>query len=193
MTDSNAAAKEELRRHMRAARDRFADRAAASVDVCRRLAQQPQLRSARTVHSFLPVGSEVDVLPLLCELLDGGVRIAVPVMVEKRRMVHSWVSGFSRDDWQPAPFGTRAPRRLQLLESAEIAALDLVLVPLLAFDDHLRRLGYGGGYYDRFLPTTGAYRLGAAFQLQQVPRVPTSEHDASLDAVVTEASLFQCS
>ncbi len=191
MHDSGSAAKEQLRRRMRAERDRFADHAAASAAVCSRLAADPRLQAAPTLHSFIPMGSEVDLLPLLRQRLAAGVRIAVPVMVSPRRLMHSWVTDLEVAAWQPAPFGTRAPQRPVPLDVAELAALAIVLVPLLAFDGQLHRLGYGGGYYDRFLPLTTAFRFGVAFAFQCVDAVPVDNHDVSLDAVVTEATLIQ--
>jgi 5-formyltetrahydrofolate cyclo-ligase len=71
----------------------------------------------------------------------------------------------------------------------DIATIDWVLVPGVAFDPDGHRIGYGGGYYDRLLPLlrAGARRVAAAFELQLVERVPAASHDVTVDAVVTEA------
>ena len=69
-----------------------------------------------------------------------------------------------------------------------LASIDWVLVPGIAFDAEGRRVGYGGGYYDRLLPLLekGAARVAGAFELQIVERVPAAPHDTTVDAIVTE-------
>jgi len=72
--------------------------------------------------------------------------------------------------------------------SVALASIDWVLVPGIGFDAEGRRVGYGGGYYDRLLPLleNGAARVAGAFDLQIVERVPAAPHDATVDAIVTE-------
>ena len=68
--------------------------------------------------------------------------------------------------------------------------IDVVIVPLVAFDGSLTRLGRGKGYYDRFLKETNAFKLGIAFSSQQAERLPCSKLDVKLDAVITEKDIF---
>jgi 5-formyltetrahydrofolate cyclo-ligase len=74
----------------------------------------------------------------------------------------------------------------------DLASIDWVLVPGVAFDRAGRRLGYGGGYYDRLLPQLrpDAHRAAGAFELQLVERVPAAAHDVVMDALVTEKRSF---
>ena len=74
-----------------------------------------------------------------------------------------------------------------------IASIDWVLVPGVAFDAEGRRIGYGGGYYDRLLPLfeRRATRVAGAFEVQLVDRVPAAPHDATVDAIVTERRTLQ--
>ena len=82
-------------------------------------------------------------------------------------------------------FGTRHPE-------SEVMAPGLLLVPLLAFDDRLMRLGYGGGYYDRTLAgLPGCEAVGFAYARQQVGAVPTGDFDVPLDAIVTETAVLR--
>lgn len=68
---------------------------------------------------------------------------------------------------------------------------DVVLVPLLGFDDKCNRLGFGGGWYDKFLATqTGATMIGLAYDFQLVPELPTEQHDVRLSKVVTENRVY---
>jgi 5-formyltetrahydrofolate cyclo-ligase len=69
--------------------------------------------------------------------------------------------------------------------------LDLILVPGLAFDEHGRRLGRGGGHYDRFLAGLSSARVGVAFEVQLAPQVPAGPGDERVDAVATERRIIQ--
>lgn len=137
------------------------------------------------VAGFWPMGREIDIRPLLLALAERGHPTALPV-TPKRGLPLS----FRR--WRPGeplgrgPMGTRQP------EAGETLRPDWLLVPLLAFDRAGRRLGYGGGYYDRTLPTLpGAVALGCAYAAQELPEVPAGPEDWRLDAVVTEAGVIR--
>ena len=81
----------------------------------------------------------------------------------------------------------------QPLPSAEIpgSPYDLIIVPVVAFDTKLRRIGYGGGWYDRFLSVQpGAIKVGLAYDVQRASHLPVESHDISLDMIVTEQALF---
>jgi 5-formyltetrahydrofolate cyclo-ligase len=95
------------------------------------------------------------------------------------------VESFGPDDLAAGPRGVREPRRRRPVEAAD---LDVVVVPGVAFDGAGARLGRGAGFYDRFLHALPArvWRVGVAFDLQILERVPTEGHDARLDLVVTE-------
>jgi 5-formyltetrahydrofolate cyclo-ligase len=70
--------------------------------------------------------------------------------------------------------------------------VDVVLVPGVVFDRHGVRLGFGGGYYDRFLPTTPAVRIGIAFDECVADELPCGEHDQYMDWIATPSEIIQC-
>jgi 5-formyltetrahydrofolate cyclo-ligase len=94
------------------------------------------------------------------------------------------------EDVAPGYRGIPEPRRH--CAAVAIESIDWILVPGVAFDAHGRRIGYGGGYYDRLLPMlpATALRIAGAFEAQLVDRVPTAPHDLPLDAIVTEARVI---
>ena len=139
----------------------------------------------RIVSGFWPMPGEIDIRPLLHALHAGGHRIALPATPPRGNPLtfHEW-----RPDAAMVPerFGTLRPDGPELVP-------DLLLVPLLAFDRQGRRLGYGGGYYDRSLAgLPGRPAIGCAFAAQEMDEVPAGPYDARLAAIATEHGLITC-
>lgn len=131
------------------------------------------------VAGFWPLPGEIDLRPLLLALAGRGHPVLLPETTPRgeRLRFRLWRPGAAL---VPGRWGTRHP------DGAE-AEPDWLLVPLLAWDGAGRRLGYGGGYYDRTLAALpGRFRLGCAFACQRVDEVPVGPQDARLDAVATE-------
>jgi 5-formyltetrahydrofolate cyclo-ligase len=138
------------------------------------------------VAGFWPMGLEIDIRPLLVALHDRGHRIALPVTPKRGQPLHfrAWQPGMAL---ARGPMGTSQPR-----PEAKALVPDWLLVPLLAFDRAGRRLGYGGGYYDRTLAALpGATAIGTAFATQEVDEVPAGPEDALLTAIVTERGVIR--
>lgn len=142
-------------------------------------------RRARHLALYLAHGSELDTSPLLLHCLAAGKAVYVPRVLDGHRM------RFERLAPQAAlrrnRYGIREPARRGPLRG--IRKLDLVVVPLSAFDAQGHRLGAGGGYYDRAFALRRGGRprlLGYAYALQQAPTLPAEPWDVRLDAVVTE-------
>jgi 5-formyltetrahydrofolate cyclo-ligase len=148
----------------------------------------PEWRSARTVHVFASFGSEVDTAGLILSALEEGRRAVLPVV---RRGTHELEHAAirARSDLVRGYMGIPEPG--PHCERVEPACVDLVIVPGVAFDEAGGRLGYGGGFYDRFLADTRAPRVGVAFGVQIVGSVPRAAHDLPVDVVVTEAGVIR--
>ena len=136
------------------------------------------------------MNDEFDVRPLMIRLTEFGYVCALPVVVARGEALvfRRWQPG---DPLIKAKFGTREP-------SAQAANTvpDIVLTPLLAFDDTGRRLGYGGGFYDLTLKELRASHpiiaVGVAYQAQRVDKVPSGNRDERLDWIVTEERAIRC-
>ena len=180
-------AKRALRARVLSQRDRLAPEArdAASRSIAAALAERADFRGARTVLLTLPFGSEWDTRPLLAEALAKGKAVAMPRVNLERRMLDTCVI---RDPGVDVALGYRSiPEPRAHCEVIDPTAIDWALVPGVAFDAAGRRLGYGGGYYDRLLPLMrpDAPRIAGAFDVQIVERVPAAPHDLRVDTVVT--------
>ncbi|MEP7180985.1 MAG: 5-formyltetrahydrofolate cyclo-ligase [Betaproteobacteria bacterium] len=183
------AAKLAVRRQVLVARDALSTefRATAAQTIADRLAALPSFAGARAVLLTFAFRSEWDTLPLVRAALAAGKVVAVPRVNAATRMLDLFAVTDPAADVSPGFQGIPEPHRH--CAPVAIASIDWVLVPGVAFDAVGRRLGYGGGYYDRLLPLVpaDAARVAGAFDLQIVDRVPAAPHDLTVDAIVTEA------
>ena len=147
-------------------------------------------RSRPVVAGYWPIRTEVSPLPLMGDLAGEGLATALPVTPEPGGVLafRPWRQG---DALVEGPYGTSEPAP-EALDTTP----DILLVPLLAFDDGCRRLGYGGGFYDRTIAALrarnpGTRALGLAYAEQRVDRLPVEAHDEPLDAVLTPGRLFR--
>ena len=161
----------------RAVRDRFVARFGDRV-------------AGAAVSAYWPIGDELDARPLLHELARRGAVCALPVVVGRGRPLafRRWRPG---DALSRAGFGLSEPP-----ESAAPVTPDIVVVPLLAVDPAGRRLGYGGGYYDRTIAALGrrgeVVAIGIGYDVQLRTAVPAGAGDRRVDWVVTEERVLRC-
>jgi 5,10-methenyltetrahydrofolate synthetase len=185
-------AKRALRTRMIAARDALdlAYRATASLSICTRVASLPSFAAARVVLVTLPFGSEWDTRPLARAALACGKTLVLPRVNGETRMLELHAIRDITADVTPGYQGI--PEPLPTLPRVDSATIDWVLVPGVAFSRTGRRLGYGGGYYDRLMillrPTT--QRVAGAFDAQIAERIPAASHDLSVDMIVTESRIL---
>ena len=161
-------------------------------------------RSAKTVMVYAPLKRELDVTPIAAAWAMVGARhnrggepahwthrLCVPALDWSTRSMSPAVITDWDEDLVLNRIGLREPRSGVL--RVEAATLDVVIVPGLAFDDQGRRLGRGGGFYDRFLSTLPAtcITIGVGFANQIVEHVPTQPHDARVHAVVSDERIHR--
>lgn len=163
----------------------------SSAAVCRRLVQADFFQRASTVMLYLPVGSEVDLTCLALRCFQDGKTVCAPRLDwQARHMTAVEIRGLD-DRFEQRHHGVREPVGSPL----PVDEIDLILVPGLGFDASGRRLGRGGGFYDRFLshPLTrerGARVCGVCHDIQIVDAVPSEPHDVVMDVVVTDRRMI---
>lgn len=154
-----------------------------SEKICWNIRKQPWFLQARAACFYYPLGNEADLLPLAREALDAGKKVAFP-RVEGNGMEFFCVN--SLEEFQEGSFHVMEPIGSVPLTEPEA----LMLVPGIGFDFQGNRLGYGGGYYDRYFAShPGRVKVGAAYSLQLVGLLEKGEYDVPMDGVVTEEGL----
>lgn len=153
--------------------------------ICKRIAEHPAIKDAKVVMSYMAFAGEVDLAELHAVLRDQGKKLCFPLCGENGFMQALYPR--NENSWESGKYGIMAPvaEHSDVIEPENI---DVVLTPCVAFDSGRLRLGWGGGYYDRFLPRyPKAVSIAAAYEVQHVDSV-IADHpwDAVLDAVATE-------
>lgn len=176
-------------------------RAAKSAAICARLVELMESSGTagqRTVAVYAAMGSEVDPAAFATAAADRGWRVAYPCMLSATDAMacgqRMCMRAVAADDTAAAPFiahPTRAFAAMDIDSSrfpiVPAEALDMIIVPLVAFDRTGARLGYGGGCYDRYLPmlSPACQIIGIAFEEQRVDHVPTDAHDLPLPHIIS--------
>jgi len=141
----------------------------------------------KVVGGYYPVNFEVDDLELLKRLKKKNFNISLPIIKKNFQMdFYKW--SFS-DPLKINKYGIPEP------ENQNIVYPDVLLVPLVAFDKNLNRLGYGGGYYDRLIAKLSKkkkiIKIGLALSIQEVDKLPINLHDQKLDYIVTNQNILK--
>jgi 5-formyltetrahydrofolate cyclo-ligase len=186
-------AKRTARRRVLEARDEVSatDRSRLATIVTQRFLSLPEVRGAETVLAFWSFGSEVGTGPLIEGLIARGATVALPRIVGGELEARTYRPG---DAVIETTFGAMEPAAGPVVEPE---SLDVVVTPAVAFDRDGQRVGYGGGYYDRFLPRTrpDTTRIGLGFGVQLLAEgesLPAGHFDLRVDVVVTESETVRC-
>ena len=140
----------------------------------------------KTIGAYYPINYEVDCLSIFKKFLEKNYLISLPVISISNQMnFFNW----SLDTYLKVN-NMGIPEPL----SKKIVYPDLILVPLVGFDKNNYRLGYGGGYYDRYIEKVGKLKkfktVGISFSFQEIEKLPVNEFDKRLDFIITENKIY---
>ncbi len=190
--------KKQLRQKMRAARREMGDskRSRAAKDAAKLLLGDKIFQQSRKIAIYLPNDGELDPSPLFAAIWSLNKQSFLPKILWQKRLQFVSYNPESRmiknryGIWEPA---------VAACNIVPAWSLDLVVLPLVAFDKEGHRLGMGGGYYDRtfsFLRHRRCWKkphlIGLGYDFQKVDLVPHGAFDVSLSGVVTEKKLYRC-
>lgn len=149
------------------------------------------IKNAKNIMLYLDFNNEVSTDSLIKKLLNLGKIVSSPITLkEERKLIPSQITDL-KNGIQYGAYNIREPKP-ECSPAINIKDLDVVIVPAVAYDKNCYRLGYGGGFYDRFLENLrkDAVTIGIAFDLQIFDEVPKEAHDAQLDYIVTESRIL---
>lgn len=184
--------KQQLRKQVLAQRFALSKRARGnySIQAANHLMQFEALAACRTVMVFYPFRDEIDTRPFLVDAQSRGQEVWLPYtdLVTKQIIPYVYTG---EECLKLGTYGIYEPDTA-ICRPADVSALDAVILPGSAFDRKGGRLGYGGGYYDRFLAslTHRPLLIGLAFDMQIVEEVPKEPHDFRVQYVATESGVF---
>ena len=136
----------------------------------------------KIIGGYYPTNYEIDDLGILNYFLKKGSMISLPKIKKKSQM--EFFKWHKNDPLLINKYGIPEP------DIANKVYPDILIVPLVAFDKELNRLGYGGGFYDRYIQKISKIKkivkVGLAFSFQKIKKIPTNKHDKKLDVIITE-------
>ncbi len=147
-----------------------------------RLLALPEYRRAESVFCYASKEREIDTFPILEHALQGGKIVALPKIIGPGVMEARWIA--SLNQLTPGPFGVQEPRPEQPVLTPN--RIELAIIPGLCFDLQGGRLGYGGGYYDRYLVQTKCFKVALCREMSFAFQLPVEAFDQRMDAIVTE-------
>ena len=141
----------------------------------------------KSIGGYFPVNNEIDDLNILKCFSDKKYEISLPVIKKNFNMdFYKWSF---EDPLKINKYGIAEPISVKKIYP------DIIFVPLVAYDDDLNRLGYGGGFYDRYLEkianTKKILKIGLGFSYQELNKIPINKYDKKLDLIITEKKIIQ--
>ena len=184
MSNFAAALKNELRVRMKSLREQIADRRGKSLMIAERLCSSEMYKSAEVIAFYLNIGSEVETKDMIQKAQEEGKTVALPRVEGDCLVMYRYEAG---DALVRSLFGVPEPEAVQdrIMPPEEIS---LVIVPGLCFDRNGGRLGYGKGFYDRFLSECSGKSVAVCFegQLLDTGIIPETRNDVRMEHIITE-------
>ena len=151
----------------------------------------PEFIKCKNIMLYLSFNNEVDTYPLVTWCLNNGKTVIAPYCVQSEKKIIPFIINNLTTDLTKSTFGVMQPKH-DLLKEANIKDIDLIIVPGVVFDKHCNRIGFGVGYYDRFLPkkTKNALTIGIAYDYQIIDEIPTGVYDVPLNFIVTQKRII---
>lgn len=176
--------KDKIRKKFLIIRQSIPNRDSKNELIKEKLLSAPEIIKAKIIHCYLSKEDEVETLKLIASFLTAKKKTIVPA-ISNNQIVSCTLNDLN--DLKRSSFGILEPQQRQLYTGH----LDIIIVPGIAFDKKGNRIGYGRGYYDRFLTSTQALKIGLAFEEQLLEFVPQEELDIKVDIIITDQRIIR--
>jgi 5-formyltetrahydrofolate cyclo-ligase len=182
--------KKAVRKHFLQVRSNISDQAIhrANQQIFESVIELEQFKSAKTIHIYASMEerNEVDTFQLIKQSLEVGKKVLLPVMQKDAKLIHceiDSINSLKKNSWGVPEPVDQSP--------AENSNPDVIFVPMVAGDLEKNRIGYGKGYYDRFLKSVSGTKIGLLFEKQlSTKKLPTEPFDVALDLLITENQMI---
>lgn len=163
-----------------------------SHEITVNLQRHDSINNAPKVHCYMSFASEVRTQEIVSWLLAIGKQVYVPI-VKGDILLHAEIKNTT--EYRTDAFGIPTPMEIQTLvtEQIQFSAQDCIIIPMVCFDIKGNRLGYGKGYYDKFLSETKGKKVGIAFECQYYEHLPVENFDYPMDMIITEKRIMEVS
>lgn len=142
-----------------------------------------EYKKAKVIYCYIDVNNEVGTREIIEHSIQIGKEVAVPKVKDN---IINFYRIYSLQEVALGCFQIPEPVNRMIPDTP-----DIIIVPGVAFSYRLERMGYGGGYYDRFLKESHAFKLGIAFEFQMFEKLPVEKHDITMDMILTEKQRYQ--
>lgn len=170
--------KKELRKEILYLRDNLEDRYNKSMIIKNKLLDLDIYKESKAIALYFSMKSEVDTKELIKESLLLGKKVLLPRIINKNKMIFIEIN--DNTEYERNSFGVMEPI------GEEYKDIDLIIVPGVAFDKNNNRLGYGRGYYDKYLSNKDIYKIGICYSEQLIDKIEVEEHDIKMDLIITD-------
>ncbi len=155
--------------------------------IAKKLFSQPFYEQAECIYLYVSYNQEIDTLGIIEHILEDMKRVAVPKVVDKNMEFHEITS---LNQLSEGAFGIKEPTvNKPVSEDPEWASSNLMIIPGLAFDKNGSRIGYGGGYYDRYLHKYHdriGLKIALAYDFQVLEHIDIESYDEKIDGIITD-------
>ncbi len=180
--------KEKIRAYMKAQRKQLSKEEIEekSAKITLALFSCDALKNVNTIMVYLPSFNEVRTDKMTEKFFEEGKKVVAPVTDEENISLTPYLFTDTKELIKGA-YGIKEPKKDFGVEKSEI---DAVIVPGIAFDKNGNRMGFGKGYYDRFLEGFGGKKIGICYDFQIIDAIPTNEHDIAMDYIISEENIY---
>lgn len=165
------------------------DRVMFSRIIFNKLLESEEYKKADRIAVYYPVGSEVQTLDIIRDALINKKKVGLPRVINDNEIKFYQImeKSFEEVEFTKGKYGIME----NIDSTVELDPIDLLIIPGVAFDDECNRIGYGKGYYDRFLGKNDiGYVVGLAFENQMVKYIPINELDQKVDCIITNKNNY---
>lgn len=151
-----------------------------------KLFELKEINSAKTVMVYISSFNEVRTDKIIKKLLDGGKKVCAPITDKKTKTIRAYYFD-STDDFVKGAYGILEPPRIF---AADVSQIDVAIIPGVAFDKCGNRMGFGEGYYDRFLSQFKGTKIGIGYKFQCEYNIECDEYDIPMDYIINEEEIY---